>query len=339
MKTLFTSLVLLLSIFLHAEFDTRTYASIEFSELNSKIVWKTTGTRPEGDSCIIRVKTLVPVLKGNQTLLQRKVFEYKYFFKNGQELSFILNDPASFNNLQKNKSQAIAQASIAGQSLFTISGSIERGSADILYNNLMYAKPFGHNEYGGMDYDRPSVEIFYRVQTMPATFTDIRYWSEDKTVYVQWTAANEKDVDQYFLLKLDKSGEYVKIDSVRAANTGTLTHYVGFDRNPDAENIYMVRGEDVNYLKFETEPFSVDVDMPDPVVLISPNPGAEYMNVDIPTFSSSQPSIVKVINIDGRAVMEQPIPEDQPKVDISSLEPGVYSIYIDNIFVQRFVKN
>ena len=117
--------------------------------------------------------------------------------------------------------------------LYLLSSNV--GRSQLPTRNAIFTKPAQMNEYVGEGYDQPSVEIFYKVQTMPATYTDIRYWSENQTVYVQWSVANEKDVDQYFLLKLNKSGEYVKIDSVRAANTGSLTHYVGFDRNPDPE--------------------------------------------------------------------------------------------------------
>jgi hypothetical protein len=339
MKTIITLFLTFSLVYSSAQIDTRGYASQVFSDVNNLNFWDYFGSKLGEDTCILRINVLIPGPAGKEEKTVRKTFEFKYALETGGKMSFMLVNPKNLK--QGEKSWILCQVKYGDQSLLEIEGikegALHLSSAKI--DSRIQLNPIERWDGESGIFSEPSVEVYYKTKTLPATFTDIRHWSEDQVVYVQWTTANEKDVEFYYLQKMMNDGSFENIDSIPANNSGLVTHYVAIDRNASAENIYQIVGKDRNFIQFQTHTFTVQVEFPDPVVLISPNPGGEFMRISVPVVNPNQQILVKVVNITGRSVKEELMPSDQTMVDISSLEPGIYSIYIDNVFIQRFVKN
>ena len=75
-------------------------------------------------------------------------------------------------------------------------------------------------------------------------------------------------------------------------------------------------------------------------VSVSPNPVAEYLNIQLPETISS-PVDVQVFDLQGKLVLQQVLPAGQ-NLNVFGLAPGVYSLKVlveERVYVGRFVKH
>ncbi|MBR9859697.1 T9SS type A sorting domain-containing protein [bacterium] len=334
MKTSLTVLLLFLCSFSFAQISTTKLAHVQFTEFDKIHQWTSSGTKTNKDTIVIRVNWVDKTNPAPQYL----VYEMKLVVPMNRNMSFQFSDPNHINTAELN---SVCKIQLEGKDVFTLNRLKSKGKSnkESVYDVVWGMAPIEQWSSSEIVLDKPGVDLFYKTSTLPATFVDLRYWSESNVVYVQWTTANEKDVDFYYLEKLDGHGHYMIIDSVSALNNGNITHYVGMDRNPEENNVYRVIGRDRDFIQFFTKDFSVYVKPKEPIVMVHPNPAQDLMTINVAEMELKEYVSIKIVNLDGRVVAERTTAKDDLSLDVSLLQPGIYSVYVESTFIHRFIKN
>lgn len=176
--------------------------------------------------------------------------------------------------------------------------------------------------------------IFRPVATLPVTFLDIKAITQNKQVNVQWSVAQEVNIQRY---AIERSTNGVNFSEIGNVNAMQLSAYQFIDQNPEKGNLYYkiksigIDGS-VQYSKIASVKFVTNAQSQS--ITISPNPvgkdgvfyitGLERTNSDI---------LVSLFDETGRKVYQNKVVYvngNQIRVSLpKSINAGVYQICLN----------
>jgi hypothetical protein len=176
--------------------------------------------------------------------------------------------------------------------------------------------------------------VFRPVATLPVTFLDIKANTQNKQVNVQWSVAQEVNIQRY---AIERSTNGVNFSEIGNVNAMQLSTYPFVDQNPEKGNLYYkiksigIDGS-VQYSKIASVKFGTNAQSQ--TITISPNPvgkdgvfyitGLEKNNSDI---------LVSLFDAAGRKVYQNKlvyVNGNQIRVSLpKSINAGVYQICLN----------
>ena len=85
--------------------------------------------------------------------------------------------------------------------------------------------------------------VFKPTSTLPVTITNVKAYTKDKGIQVDWTVQTELNIDRYEVEKSGNGTEFVKATSVSAKGNSAITQLYGWlDNNPIVgNNFYRIK--------------------------------------------------------------------------------------------------
>ena len=188
---------------------------------------------------------------------------------------------------------------------------------------------------------------FFQIKSdspLPITLQDFGAEEEKGDVAIVWTTASETN-NSHFLVEHSIDGklfnEIGKIDG--AGNSSKSISYSFMHKNPaQGRNYYRLKQIDFDGAYSYGPIEQVSIKSVSQNFSVAPNPFFDQLTVSLSQPMESRSSL-KIIDVVGRVVLTQDIPQDQLRftLDLATLEPGVYFIQLgqgENSSVQKLTK-
>ncbi len=176
-----------------------------------------------------------------------------------------------------------------------------------------------------------------RSEIVPVHLLSFTGQAQGKGVELSWKVTNEINFSHYGVEYSDNSRSFVQIGSVDAKGTVTsVSIYNFFHSSPvPGKNYYRLKMVDKDG-KFSYSNTVVIQFGADAVVKVYPNPFTSFLNISVSSLVNTK-NTVKVLDLQGRVIMQQTFNGGNTTVDVSKLAAGTYMVQVNgSVDLQSF---
>lgn len=140
--------------------------------------------------------------------------------------------------------------------------------------------------------------------TLPVNFVSINATSKNRTIYIEWKVAQEQNVQQYALQRLNAAGHFENLQTLkvlrRSANENS---YTAADHTPNpGNNIYRIESRDNDGKVKYSSIVKASVNNTSQIT-IAPNPATDYINIGLKGLPL-QRYVIRMVNTTGEICQE-----------------------------------
>jgi len=194
--------------------------------------------------------------------------------------------------------------------------------------------------YLSANIDLITITIYYKLLALPIEMISFTGRIENDKIKLEWKTESERKNNYFMVEKMNETYDWNSIAQIKGAGNSTdIVSYGTYDETPGELNYYRVKQVDYNNSFTYSPIISVDYNPKKTHTLkLYPIPASSYLTIDI----ADNVEKIEIISNNGvRSETDIIKANDQYRINVSSLAPGIYIIKVytpDNVMTKKFMK-